>query len=245
MPGRRARPVRTLYRSKLTIGSDYALLLRLYFRGEMASEAHGNITSGTTLNAAELVVRPIAPEDKRGLVAGFERLGDESRYRRFLSPHDRLSEAELRYLTEVDHHDHEALVAIDPRTGQGIAVARYVRSRQNPRAAELAVAVADDWQYHGVGTSLASALAKRAREEGITAFTAMVLAENEPMLNLAGELGEVRILHREHGTVELAIALPEQGPGRLTRLLRAAASGELRPFPLRRLPDADQHPDPL
>lgn len=35
------------------------------------------------------------------------------------------------------------------------------------------------------------------------------------MLNLPKELGEVRILHHEHGTVELAVELPERGLGRL------------------------------
>lgn len=139
--------------------------------------------------AGELVIRPISPEDGPALVDGFERLSDASRYRRFLSPHDHLSAAEVRYFTEVDHHDHEALVAVDPQTGAGVGVARYVRSKEDPQEAEIAIAVVDDWQRQGVGTRLASALADRAREEGISVFTGLVLAENELMLSLAGELG--------------------------------------------------------
>jgi GNAT superfamily N-acetyltransferase len=181
-------------------------------------------------DAGELVIRPISPEDGAALAEGFERLSEKSRYRRFLSPHDHLSPAEVRYFTQVDHHDHEALVAVDPRTGAGVGVARYIRSTEDPRCAEIAVAVVDDWQRRGVGTRLASALADRAREEGIEVFTGLILADNELMLNLAAELGRVRVLHREHGTVELAIDLPPRGLGRLTRLLRAVATGELRPF---------------
>lgn len=180
---------------------------------------------------ADLAIRPISPDDKPALREGFERLSEQSRYRRFLSPHDALSDAELRYLTEVDHHDHEALVAVEPRTGAGVGVARYVRSGKDPASAELAVAVVDDWQGRGVGTRLATALAARARDEGITTFTALVLTENQLMLNLARALGEARIINREAGTVELAIELPDRGPGRLIRLLRAVASGELLPFP--------------
>ena len=30
-----------------------------------------------------------------------------------------LSDSQLRYLTEVDHHDHEALIAFDAATGEG------------------------------------------------------------------------------------------------------------------------------
>ena len=119
------------------------------------------------LSADELVIRPISPDDKEGLSEKFDRLSEQSRYRRFLAPHGRLSAAELRYFTEVDHHDHEALVAVDPRTRDGVGIARYVRWKKDPQSAELAVAVVDDWQHKGVGTRLASALAKRAREEGI------------------------------------------------------------------------------
>jgi hypothetical protein len=53
-------------------------------------------------------LREIRPEDKAALVAGFDRLSPESRYRRFFTPLERLTETDLAYLTEVDHHDHEA-----------------------------------------------------------------------------------------------------------------------------------------
>jgi RimJ/RimL family protein N-acetyltransferase len=188
-------------------------------------------------DATEIVIRPISPNDKRALSAAFARLGETSRYRRFLSPHTHLSDAELRYLTELDHHDHEALVAIDPRTGQGVGVARYIRSRHDPTSAELAIAVVDDWQRMGVGTRLATALADRARQEGIAVLTALVLADNELVLNLADELGKVRTVHQEHGTAELTVELPEHGPGHLSRLLRTIAADDLRPFPAHRPAD--------
>jgi GNAT superfamily N-acetyltransferase len=178
-----------------------------------------------------LVIRPIGADDKQRLAAGFEKLSDRSRYRRFLSPHPRLSDEELRYFTEVDHHDHEAMVALDPETGEGVGVARYVRSENDPTAAELAVTVIDDWQGRGVGGRLATALAERARKEGIHRFTALMLAENELMLNLLRDLGEVRELQTEQGTVELAVELPESGLDRLRALLRAVARGDLTPLP--------------
>ena len=116
----------------------------------------------STTDVASLEIRPIEPGDRDGFVEAFERLGENSRYRRFLSPHGPLSEAELRYFTEVDHHDHEALVAIDPLTAGG-GVARYVRSTESPGHAEVAVAVVDDWQRRGVGTRLATRTRARAR----------------------------------------------------------------------------------
>jgi GNAT superfamily N-acetyltransferase len=196
----------------------------------------GSATVAGPHRAGDLVVRPIRADDKQAMRAGFQRLGASSRYRRFLSPHDELTDGELRYFTEIDHHDHEALVAIDPRTGEGVGVARYVRSAEDPHVAELAVAVVDDWQRCGVGTRLASALADRAREEGIKVFTGLVLADNKLMLNLAGELGPTRTVRRAQGAVELAIDLPEQGAGHLTAWLRAVAAGDLKVWPHRHRP---------
>jgi RimJ/RimL family protein N-acetyltransferase len=181
-------------------------------------------------------IRPVQPEDRPALEAGFDRLSERSRYRRFLSPHARLTESELRYFTEVDHHDHEALVAIDPATGEGIGIARYVRSRVNEHVAELAIAVADDWQRHGVGSRLADALADRAREEGITAFTASLFTDNTQMLSVIRHLGVVHDVHSEQGVTELTVELPEHGLGPVSHLLRAAARGEIKPGPHQRAP---------
>ncbi len=180
-------------------------------------------------DADALEIRPIEPSDKEALIEGFNHLSEESRYRRFLSPRGRLSAAEVRYFTEVDHHDHEALVAVDPRTDEGIAVARYIRTRDDPTVAELAVAVIDDWQGRGVGSRLVAALTQRAREEGVTSFAASVLTDNKLMLNLLEELGTVRVVHAELGTVELTVELSESAIGRLKRLLGAIARGELIP----------------
>jgi GNAT superfamily N-acetyltransferase len=179
-------------------------------------------------SADTLLIRPISPDDRQRLADGFQRLGERSRYRRFLSPREHLSEAELRYFTDVDHHNHEALIAIDPNNDEGVGVARYIRSKSEPSAAELAVAVVDDWQGKGVGGRLAAALADRARAEGITSFTALVLADNRLMLNLLHDLGQVRVVHSELGTVELTVDLPETGLGHLPRLLAAVARGDIR-----------------
>lgn len=172
-------------------------------------------------------IRPVAPEDRPALRAGFDRLSERSRYRRFLSPHPRLTDAESRYFTEVDHHDHEALVAIDTASGDGVGIARYIRSPVDHRVAELAVAVADDWQGCGVGSRLALALADRAREEGIFAFFAVMLTGNALMLSIISELGTVRDVHNEQGVTELTVDLPKHGLGPVSHLLRAAARGEI------------------
>ncbi len=187
--------------------------------------AHPREVVATLRDGSHVTVRPIRPEDATPLRAGFERLSEESRYRRFLSPMQRLSGPMLRYLTELDHHDHEALVAIGD-DGAIVGVARFVRQTSDPRSAEMAVTVADDWQGRGVGTTLLELLADRARAEGISRFTAIILARNQSMLALIEDLGTVRTIEQTAGTVEVEITLPPSGTGpQLRKLLRDSASG--------------------
>jgi RimJ/RimL family protein N-acetyltransferase len=176
----------------------------------------------------QILVRPIRPQDRAELAAGMERLSPESRYRRFLTPTSELTAAQLSYLTEVDHHDHEALVALEPDTGHGIGVARYVRSSEDRARAEVAVAVADSWHNRGVATALLDRLTERAREEGVRRFSAEILADNRPMLDLLEDLGDVTTRHLDHGSVEVELELPPEGLGvNLRETLRAAARGLL------------------
>jgi GNAT superfamily N-acetyltransferase len=133
-----------------------------------------------------------------------------------------LSEAQVRYFTQVDHHDHEALAALDPVTGRGVGVARFIRLADRPEVAEAAVTVADDWQGRGLGTLLLEALGERAREEGIATFTAVLLATNREMLEVLENMADVRVVDRRPGTVEVEVDLPPVGIGpHLRELLRA------------------------
>jgi RimJ/RimL family protein N-acetyltransferase len=170
-----------------------------------------------------VVIQPIRPDHKDALERVFARLSDRSRYSRFLAPMERLSPTMLAYLTEVDHHDHEALIAFDPGSGDAVGVARYVRIEGS--TAEAAVTVIDDWQGRGLGTGLTSLLAERALEEGIDSFTAVLLAENREMIALLESLGQVTVTDREAGTMNVEVPLEPERPGAgkgLYGLLRAA-----------------------
>ncbi|HEY2702505.1 MAG TPA: GNAT family N-acetyltransferase [Candidatus Dormibacteraeota bacterium] len=129
-----------------------------------------------------VVIRPLEPSDRETYLDVFQRIGPESRQRRFLGPKRGLTDAEVRYFLEVDHHDHEALVAVDAVTGRGLAVARYIRDRGDPRAADSAIVVVDAAQGRGLGGLLLARLAERARAEGVERLSADVLDDNRRMV---------------------------------------------------------------
>ena len=123
----------------------------------------------------------LEPTDGERLRRFFYRLSPESRYRRFLSPVARPDQAQPERLLDIDHRDREAVVAVVG--GEIIGVARYARLAGDS-SAEMAVAVADEWQGRGVGACLARELVARATANGIRCLKVVMLRENVPAIAL-------------------------------------------------------------
>jgi acetyltransferase len=175
-----------------------------------------------------VIVRPVRADDAPLLLEGFEdRFGEQSRYQRFMSSKRRMSPRELAYFTDVDHDRHEAIGALDPASGLGVGIARFVRAPEDPASAEAAVAVADDWQGRGLGGVLLERLAERARELGVQEFTASLLTTNRAMLALFERLGRTAVEHDSGTTLRLSVCLAVDGDG-LRAALRHAASGDVQ-----------------
>jgi RimJ/RimL family protein N-acetyltransferase len=171
-------------------------------QGAPAPPPHGDparLPDGT-----RLLVRPIEPEDAPQLRAGFKRLDAGSRYQRFLAPIPYLTQRDLDFLTRVDHEMHEALVAIDARTGEGVGIARFLRDPREPARADVAIVVDDRWHGRGVGTLLAGRLAERARAVGVTSFTARMLPGNDAARRLVERVGDDVRAREESGTIVLS-----------------------------------------
>ena len=202
------------------------------------------------LRSGDLVrVRQVRPGDAPTLVRAYAHLGEQSRYRRFFTVMPELPEATVKAAVEVDHTDHEALVAMPLQSEEEIVgECRFVRLADQPDTADLAVTVVDAWQGRGLGSVLLARLSERALDVGIEYFTAEVLAENRTALALLPALGRVET--ESAGpvvTARVEIAEPARQTGQeLLDLLTAAARGDIVGIPvlLRRLirvPDGLAH----
>jgi RimJ/RimL family protein N-acetyltransferase len=168
-------------------------------------------------------IRPIEPSDADLVRTFYDGLSERSRRLRYLTPAAELSDEDLAYFTDVDHLRHEAVIALD-HAGAMIGVARYVRTPGQRESAEVAVVVADERQNEGVGTALLDDLTHRARENGITRYTALVSPENDVVLGAIERAGAERIgTSGDDGEVEFALDLPPEGG--LGERLRAALRG--------------------
>ena len=153
-------------------------------------------------DGTRILLRPIQPGDKARLSLALGRLSQETIRRRFFAAKPRFTSGELRYLTEVDGHNHIALVALladDPEAI--IGVARCVRLPETPDTAEFAIVVGDPLQGRGLGTLLARELAGAARAAGIRRFAATMLGDNDAIRRLMGTISTHLELERLSGGV--------------------------------------------
>jgi RimJ/RimL family protein N-acetyltransferase len=178
---------------------------------------------------AAVLVRPIRPDDATRLAAMFAQLGALTRYRRFLKPLTRLTAYQLAYLTRVDHVEHEALVALDPRTGEIVGVARYLRDPADPRSARLATVVVDAWQGRGIGSALVERLSARARANGVEVFRGATVAGNEAARGLMRHASATLADQWSAGVSELTGRLEQPRPAPSPRPWPVAAGTQPGP----------------
>jgi len=125
-----------------------------------------------------------SPADLDDIERFFDGLSPESRYLRFHGAG--ASQEVARAAVETKGDDRVSLIA--RFGGRVVAVAGFEGLRE-PRAAEVAFAVADDFQGRGVGTRMLEQLAEIAAERGIERFDAEVLFANGAMLRVFEDAG--------------------------------------------------------
>lgn len=125
-------------------------------------------------------VRPISPDDRGLLAEGLSRMSEQSRFARFGTGISSLSDAELRYLTEVDQVSHVAWGATIDDEPAGVG--RYIL--EGGADAEIAITVVDRYQRRGLGRVLFEALSASARAAGVHAFTFSIEPWNRSVLRM-------------------------------------------------------------
>lgn len=171
------------------------------------------VSSWTMKNGAQVLIRPIRPEDEPAMVHFHETLSERSTYLRFFHMEKLSSRVAHRRLVRrcfIDYDREMALVA--ERGGEKgarpeiIAVGRLIRT-PGTKDAEVAVLVADAFQKLGLGSELMRRLIQFGRDEKLERITATVLSENVAMRALAAGQGFVVVKSADLDAVHIAVSL--------------------------------------
>jgi ribosomal protein S18 acetylase RimI-like enzyme len=153
-------------------------------------------------------IRAFRPDDKADMLAAVGRLSDKSLSRRFFAPKRELSQQEIAYFLDVDFVEHVALVAVIEDGSRPLLIGggRYIVCQ--PKRAEVAFVVVDQFQGQGVGAALLRHLARLAQGAGLEALLADVLADNTAMLKVFEKSGFRQSKTREADVVHVCLLLP-------------------------------------
>jgi acetyltransferase len=140
-----------------------------------------------TRDGVEYEIRPIRvddPERHRLFTVSPE---NSLRYDRMMGLMPKSSADLLNRLGHVDYRHEMTIAAVVGKGGDEsiVAVACYCG---NPAYCEFALAVADEWQSRGIGTTLSELLFSHAKAHGVRRVYTTLLAASGPMLNLANSL---------------------------------------------------------
>jgi acetyl coenzyme A synthetase (ADP forming)-like protein len=192
--------------------------------------------SQTTVGAVDVILRdgstlrlrPPQAADAGALEEFFSGLSEHSFYLRFHGVR-RVDRRLVEHFLDPDWRDRGVLVGVAAE--QIVAVAEFMRLRDE-RSAEVAFAVADEFQARGIGTRLLEQLAQRAAAAGIERFVAEVLPENQAMLKVFQDAGFDVVRELESGEIEVRfpIAATETYRERVDERDHQAVTASLRPF---------------
>ena len=148
------------------------------------------ITSWKLPDGADVLLRPIRPEDEPMGHELFASLSQESIRMRFFSSVKEMSHEWLILFCNIDYDRDMAIVAEIEENGKRkiIGVGRLIRNWDSP-SSEFAVLVHDRYQGKGLGYKLMETLVGIGREMGLEEIVGEALTENQKMLKLAKKLG--------------------------------------------------------
>lgn len=192
----------------------------------LARETEVVLRDGTAVR-----LRPVRREDEGGLLAFYLGLSPDSLFYRFFAS---LNEVAIRRWLQ-------SALQTPPERGIGVAatfgdppriVGHGLYQRVTHDRAEVAFAVADDFQGKGLGTLMLGWLAEIASRQGIRQFEAAVLPENRRMLDVFREAGFPVEVHAAPGEMRVIFPteLTEEALTRFERREQIAARAALIPF---------------
>jgi len=159
---------------------------------------------------AELLLRPIRPEDGGRLHVFYENASPADMRLRFFMARREVPHSELARYCQIDYEREMTFVALAPADANGVrAMAGEARAVADPdnRVAEFAIQVSTEWQHRGLGRALMKKLLGYLRERGLENVAGQCLSENQGMVSLAREVGFTVKPAPTGETIEMKLAL--------------------------------------
>jgi GNAT superfamily N-acetyltransferase len=144
----------------------------------------------TTTAPALYRLRSITRRDRTRLTRFYAGLSPDSRAARFHGAAPTIPEATATFFCGPDHQHREGIVAESfDAIGDPVIIGHVCIEPVNGDVAEMAIAVADAWQRHGVGRAMLAHAITWAQRHGISRLVASMQCGNTVVLDLLRAMG--------------------------------------------------------
>jgi acyl-CoA hydrolase/GNAT superfamily N-acetyltransferase len=193
-----AKKMRLIYKDQAFIPGE---------KGEYPEELEAH---RTTKSGLRIFLRPVRLSDEHLLKDFFYDLSSDCMYHRFISTRTSMHHEQLQKFVVIDYTREMVILTITEDDGKEkiTGMAQYFID-ENTNTAEVAFVVRDDQQNQGIGTELLGYLTLLAKRNGLHGFSAAVLMDNKPMLQLFENTGFIIEKRAEAGVYELKMSFRE------------------------------------
>ena len=142
----------------------------------------------TSRGGEQVLIRRVRPQDKALYADFLADISADDLKLRFFADAAELSKTEMERLLHLDYRREMAFIALDENTGRMLGLVR-LKDELDEQTAEFAILVRSRLKGHGVGWLLMRRVIDYAKEKRLRRVYGDVLAQNEAMLQMCGELG--------------------------------------------------------
>jgi acyl-CoA hydrolase len=176
-------------------------------RGEYPEHLETYRTTKTGLN---ILLRPVKISDEELLKDFFYSLSDKSMYQRFISMRREMHHEDLQKFVIIDYgRDMVILATVTDGEKEIIVGMGQYSIYEKEHTAELAFVVRDYNHTQGIAFEIVSYLTFLAKRNGLHGFTAEVLVDNKPTLNLIEKMGFLIEKSRDTGVYDMKLTFRE------------------------------------
>lgn len=137
-----------------------------------------------------VLLRPLKPEDEPQMHDFLSKCSEDTIYFRYFRHIRKFTHEMLIRFTQNDYDREIGLVALgQPPTPEVMLGMGHLFMDSRRETAEFAIMVGDQWQGNGLGSEIVWRLIEIAQEQGVQRLWGEILAQNQPMLEMAKKMG--------------------------------------------------------
>jgi len=179
---------------------------QMFISGEEGEYPEHFAQCRSTKTGLQILFRPVKMSDEPLIRDFINSCSKETLYKRFFSSRTYIPHEILQKYTAIDYTKEMVIVGvIEGETREVIVAMGQYKINAEDHTGDAAIMVSDEYHGRGIGTEISNYLIYLARRQGLVAFTADVLHDNDAMLHIFEKSGFEVEMRSEQGAYKMRL----------------------------------------